>query len=122
MTTHSTSQKAIQFFADKIPLMIGGSGDLAPSTNSLIASSKYFETNDYANRNIAWGVREHVMCGASSGLALHGGLLPFAATFFIFTDYARPSIRLASLMQLPVIYVMTHDSIGLGEDGPTHQP
>jgi Transketolase len=85
-------------------------------------SSDYFTKGNYANRNIAWGVREHVMCGASSGMALHSGIRPFAATFFIFTDYARPAIRLASLMELPVIYIMTHDSIGLGEDGPTHQP
>ncbi len=122
LATRKASQKAIQFFAERIPWMVGGSGDLAPSTDTLIASSKYIEKGAYENRNIAWGIREHVMCGASSGLALHGGILPFASTFFIFTDYARPSIRLACIMELPLIYVMTHDSIGLGEDGTTHQP
>jgi transketolase len=122
MATRSASQKAIQYFAEKIPWLMGGSGDLAPSTNTLINTSGYFEKQSYANRNIAWGVREHVMCGATSGIALHGGILPFAATFFIFTDYARPSIRLACIMELPLVYVMTHDSIGLGEDGTTHQP
>src|SRR5690606_10640564 len=104
------------------PWLIGGSGDREPSTLIMIKSSGYSEKENYENRNIAWGVREHVMCAASSGLYLHGGLRPFASTFFIFTDYARPAIRLACIMKLPVIYVMTHDSIGLGEDGTTHQP
>ena len=122
MATRKASQKIINHLAGKIPWMMGGSGDLSPSTNTLIDSSKYFEKGAYANRNVAWGVREHVMCGALSGLALHGGIVPFAATFFIFTDYARPAIRLACIMELPVIYVMTHDSLGLGEDGTTHQP
>lgn len=122
LATRSAAGKAINHFAKKIPWLIGGSGDLAPSTNTLIKNSDYFQKNQYSNRNIAWGVREHVMCGATSGLALHGGLRAFVSTFFIFTDYARPAIRLACLMELPVIYVMTHDSIGLGEDGPTHQP
>jgi transketolase len=122
MATRKASQRAINFFAGKIPWMIGGSGDLSPSTNTLIENSRYIQKNAYANRNIAWGVREHMMCGATSGLALHSGVLPFASTFFIFTDYARPAIRLACIMELPVIYVMTHDSIGLGEDGTTHQP
>jgi transketolase len=122
IATRQASGKVINAFADKVPWLIGGSADLSPSTNTLIKSSGYFAKDQYQNRNIAWGVREHVMCGASNGLALHGGLIPYSATFFVFTDYARPSIRLAAMMQLPVIYVMTHDSIGLGEDGPTHQP
>lgn len=122
MSTRDASGKVMNAFASKIPWLIGGSGDLSPSTKTLIKNSNYMEKGDYANRNIAWGVREHVMCSASSGIALHGGILPFASTFFIFTDYARPAIRLAALMELPVIYLMTHDSIGLGEDGPTHQP
>jgi transketolase len=88
----------------------------------MIKSSAYFAKERYEDRNMAWGVREHNMCAASSGMMLHGGLRPFAATFFVFTDYARPAIRLACIMKLPVIYVMTHDSIGLGEDGTTHQP
>ncbi len=122
VATRAAAGKVENAIAKQVPWLIGGSGDLSPSTRTLIDGSGYFEKGSYANRNIAYGVREHVMCGASSGLALHGGVRPFAATFFIFTDYARPAIRLASMMGLPVIYIMTHDSIGLGEDGPTHQP
>jgi transketolase len=122
VATRATSGKVINAIADKVPWLMGGSADLSPSTRTLISKSGYFEKGEYANRNIAWGVREHGMCGCSSGMALHGGVRPYTATFFVFTDYARPSIRLAALMELPVIYVMTHDSIGLGEDGPTHQP
>ena len=122
LATRSVSADVINTLAPIMPWLIGGSGDLEPSTETMIKSSGYFAKDKYGNRNIAWGVREHVMCAASSGLYLHGGARPFAATFFIFTDYARPAIRLACIMELPVIYVMTHDSIGLGEDGTTHQP
>ena len=122
MATRKAGSKIINSIAAKIPWLMGGSGDLAPSTKTLIDDSDYFEAGQYANRNIAWGIREMGMCACTSGMALHGGIRPYAATFFIFTDYARPAIRLACLMKLPVIYVMTHDSIGLGEDGPTHQP
>ena len=122
LATRAASGKVLNSFAQKIPWLVGGSADLSPSTKTLIDRSDYFSKGGYAHRNIAWGVREHAMCGCSSGMALHGGIRPYAATFFIFTDYARPAIRLAALMKLPVIYVMTHDSIGLGEDGPTHQP
>ena len=132
MATRSASGKVINAIAPSIPWLMGGSGDLAPSTNTLIKDSGIkdggiknggdFERGAYANRNLHWGVREHVMCAACSGMALHGGVRPYAASFLIFTDYARPAIRLASMMELPVIYVMTHDSVGLGEDGPTHQP
>jgi transketolase len=122
MATRDAGGKALNAIAGKVPWLMGGSGDLAPSTRTLIAGSGYLEAGQYENRNIAWGVREHAMCGCSSGMALHGGIRPYAATFFIFTDYARPAIRLAAMMELPVIYIMTHDSIGLGEDGPTHQP
>ncbi len=122
IATRKAAGQVLNAFAPAIPWLVGGSGDLAPSTKTLLDEEGYFEAGQYNNRNIAWGVREHAMCGASSGMALHGGIRPFAATFFVFTDYARPAIRLAALMQLPVIYVMTHDSIGLGEDGPTHQP
>jgi transketolase len=122
MATRVASGKVLNSIADTLPSLMGGSGDLAPSTETRIKSSGDFEKGAYHNRNIHWGVREHVMCGASSGMALHGGIRPFAATFLIFTDYARPAIRLAAMAGLPVIYVMTHDSIGLGEDGPTHQP
>ena len=96
--------------------------DLAPSTKTLIKASDDFSAVAYAERNMHFGIREHGMGAALNGMSLHGGILPYGATFLIFSDYARPSIRLASLMKLHVIYVFTHDSIGLGEDGPTHQP
>jgi transketolase len=122
IATRKASGKVINAFADHVPWFVGGSADLSPSTNTLIKSSGYFQKGAYQNRNIAWGVREHVMAAACNGMALHGGIRPYGATFFVFTDYARPALRLAALMELPVIHVMTHDSIGLGEDGPTHQP
>ena len=122
IATRSASGKIINAIAPKIPWLVGGSADLSPSTNTLMKCSGYFSKQEPENRNFAWGVRELTMCSSSSGIFLHGGVRPFAATFFVFTDYARPAIRLAALMGLPVIYVMTHDSIGLGEDGPTHQP
>jgi len=120
--TREVSKGFLNAVADTVPWLIGGSGDLEPSTLTMIKSSKYFEKGKYENRNIAYGIREHVMCAATSGLTLHGGVRAYAATFFIFSDYGRPAIRLACIMDLPVIYVMTHDSIGLGEDGTTHQP
>ena len=122
MATRVASGKVLNGFAPKLPWLMGGSADLAPSTKTLIDDSTYFSKEHCEKRNIAWGVREHAMAACCSGMALHGAIRPYAATFFIFTDYARPAIRLASLMELPVIYVMTHDSIGVGEDGPTHQP
>jgi transketolase len=122
MATRIASSKILNALSKRVPWLIGGSGDLAPSTKTLMKDTGYFQKGAYANRNIAWGVREHNMCAATSGIVLHGGLRAFASSFFVFTDYARPAIRLAALMELPVIYVMTHDSIGLGEDGPTHQP
>lgn len=122
VATRSASGKVLNNVARNIPWLMGGSADLAPSTDTLLEGGGDFSKGRYANRNMHWGIREHVMCAASSGMALHGGVRPYAGTFFIFTDYARPAIRLAAMMGLPVIYVMTHDSIGLGEDGPTHQP
>lgn len=122
LATRKASSKIINAFAENIPYLLGGSADLAASTKTLMENSSYFEKGNYGNRNIAWGIREHGMSAATSGLTLHGGIRAFAATFFIFSDYARPAIRLASLMNLPTIYVFTHDSIGLGGDGPTHQP
>jgi transketolase len=122
IATRAASGKVLNAFADKVSGLIGGSADLAPSTKTLLHSSGYYARGAYANRNIAWGIREHTMCACCTGMALHGGVRPYAATFLIFSDYARPAIRLAAMMKLPVIYVMTHDSIGLGEDGPTHQP
>ncbi len=122
LATRKASAKVINAFAGKIPYLLGGAADLASSTKTLMEDSNYFESDEYHNRNVAWGIREHAMCGATSGIVLHGGLRAFASTFFIFSDYARPSIRLAALMEIPTIYVFTHDSIGLGGDGPTHQP
>jgi transketolase len=122
MATRVASGKVLNAFANEIPWLLGGSADLAPSTKTLLNDSTHFGKGNYGGRNIAWGVREHTMAACCSGMALHRGIRPYAATFFIFTDYARPAIRLAALMELPVIYVMTHDSIGVGEDGPTHQP
>jgi len=122
VATRSVGGKVMNAFARRVPWLMGGSADLSPSTKTLIEPVEYVAKGAYQHRNVAWGVREHAMCSCCSGMALHGGVRPFAATFFVFTDYARPSIRLSALMELPVIYVMTHDSIGLGEDGPTHQP
>lgn len=120
--TRSITGDVLKAVAGKLPWLMGGSADLEPSTETMIKTSKYFQKGQYENRNMGWGVREHVMCAASTGMALHGGLRAYCSTFFIFTDYARPAIRLAAIMKQPVIYVMTHDSIGLGEDGTTHQP
>ena len=122
LATRSAAGKILNSFVERVPWLVGGSADLAPSTKTLIENTGYFLKGQYQNRNIAWGIREFGMCAAASGMTLHGGLRPFVSTFFVFTDYARPAIRLAALMEIPVIYVMTHDSIGLGEDGPTHQP
>ncbi len=122
LATRAASGTILNTMARSVPWLLGGSADLAPSTKTFITGSPYISRDNYAGRNIAWGVREHAMCSCSNGLALHGGLLPYASTFFIFTDYARPAMRLAALMKLTVIYVMTHDSLGVGEDGPTHQP
>jgi transketolase len=122
VATRTVTSDFLKAVATTLPWLIGGSADLGESTQSLISSSGYFEPGNYKLRNIDWGIREHLMCAASSGMMLHGGLRPFASTYFVFTDYAKPAIRLASIMKLPVIYIMTHDSIGLGEDGTTHQP
>ncbi len=122
LATRAASGKALQVAAEQIPWLLGGSADLSPSNNSALPFSGDFARGAWASRNVHWGIREHVMCSAANGMALHGGVRPYVATFLIFTDYARPAIRLAALMAQPVIYIMTHDSIGLGEDGPTHQP
>jgi transketolase len=102
--------------------LIGGSADLATSNNTLLHGAGEFSAQHRAGRNIYFGVREHGMGAILNGLAYHGGVIPYGATFLIFSDYMRPAIRLAALSELPVIYIFTHDSIGLGEDGPTHQP
>ncbi len=122
MATRAASGKVLNAIAEKLPLLLGGSADLAPSNKTVIESSFDFQKNSYNGRNIRFGVREHAMGGILNGISLHGGLKPYGGTFLVFADYMRSSIRLAGLMKLPVIYVFTHDSIAVGEDGPTHQP
>lgn len=119
--TRAYSGEVINAIADKLPSLIGGSADLAPSNNTNIKSSISLEAGSYEGRIIHWGIREHAMGSTMNGIALHGGLIPFGGTFMTFSDYMRPAIRLAALSNAQVIYVFTHDSIGLGEDGPTHQ-
>jgi transketolase len=141
MATRDAGQKTIVALAEVIPNLVGGSADLDPSTRTALKGQGDFESPEftppegapptqgmvggplgYAGRNIHFGIREHTMAAIATGMALHGGILPYVATFFTFSDYMRPSIRLAALSKAHVIYVWTHDSIGLGEDGPTHQP
>jgi transketolase len=119
--TRKASQQAINAIAPRLPMLVGGSADLAESNLTDIADGGDLTATE-AGRNLRYGVREHGVGAITNGLAVHGGLRPFAATFLVFSDYMRPSVRLAALMGLPVIYVWTHDSIGLGGDGPTHQP
>jgi transketolase len=124
VATRESSGKVLNVFAQNIPWLVGGAADLATSNKTTLkfdGSGDFFEPGNYAGRNIHFGVREHAMAAALNGMALCK-LRPFGGTFFNFTDYMRPSMRLAALMEIPTIYVLTHDSIGLGEDGPTHQP
>lgn len=122
MATRSASGTVLNTIARRMPELMGGSADLAPSTHTLIENEGNFEANSRAGRNMHFGIREHAMGAILNGMALHRGLRPYGGTFLIFSDYMRPPIRLAAMSGLPVIYVFTHDSIGLGEDGPTHQP
>ncbi|MGO9063076.1 MAG: transketolase [Candidatus Binataceae bacterium] len=122
LATRESASKAEAAIAKRVPAVIGGAGDLNESTFTDIKDGGDFEPNRFAGRNLHFGIREHAMCAVLNGLALHGGLVPLGSTFLVFSDYARGAIRLAALMGLHVIYVFTHDSIGLGEDGPTHQP
>ncbi len=117
-----SSFEVINKLAKVMPNLIGGSADLAPSTKSLMTERGHFSTEDHSGSNLHFGVREHAMTAIANGMKLHGGLVPYVAGFFVFSDYMKPGMRLASLMNLPVTYVLTHDSIGVGEDGPTHQP
>jgi len=119
--TRAYSGDVINAIADKIPQMIGGSADLAPSNNTTVKSSHDFQAGKYDGRNIHFGVREHAMGATMNGMALYGSVIPFGGTFQTFSDYMRPAIRLAALSSVQTIFVFTHDSIGLGEDGPTHQ-
>lgn len=120
--TRASSGKVLQAIAGAIPNLVGGSADLGPSNKSVMEDASSFSAANPGGRNLHFGIREHAMGGILNGMALHGGVRGYGATFLIFSDYMRPAIRLASLMGLPVTYLFTHDSIGLGEDGPTHQP
>ncbi len=122
MATRVASGEVLNALAPHLPNLVGGSADLAPSNKTLIKGEKDFQARTSQGRNIRFGVREHAMGSILNGMALHGGLIPYGGTFLVFSDYMRPAIRLAALMGLHVIYIFTHDSIGLGEDGPTHQP
>ncbi len=122
ISTRVASGEAINHYVKSIPSIFGGSADLSHSTMTDIKGEAVYAVESYAGRNIYFGVREHAMGAAANGLALHGGVKPFVSTFFVFNDYLRPSIRLAALQNLPVTYVFTHDSIAVGEDGPTHEP
>lgn len=122
VSTRVASGDAINHFVKQVPAIFGGSADLSHSTMTDIKDQERFAIDSYAGRNVYFGVREHAMGAAANGMALHGGVKPFVSTFFVFNDYLRPSIRLAALQKLPITYVFTHDSIAVGEDGPTHEP
>ncbi len=120
--TRNLSGNSLNYLAKKIPNFFGGSADLSPSNKSTISGSGDFSAEDYTGQTLHFGVREHAMAAIANGIALHGGLQPYVATFFVFSDYMKHSMRLSALMKQRVIYILTHDSIGVGEDGPTHEP
>ena len=120
--TRKASELSLNLISDHLSNLIGGSADLTGSNNTKSKEMQVINADDFSGSYIHYGIREHAMAGVMNGIALHGGLKPYGGTFLVFSDYCRPSIRLSALMNIPVIYVMTHDSIGLGEDGPTHQP
>ncbi|NOZ95963.1 MAG: transketolase, partial [Acidobacteria bacterium] len=122
LATRAASGKVLNALASVLPELVGGSADLAPSCKTKLAGAGDLEAGRFGGRNLHFGIREHAMGALLNGMALHGGIRPFGSTFFVFSDYMRPAIRLAALMELPVVWVFTHDSIGVGEDGPTHQP
>jgi len=122
MATRAASGKVLNAIAPKLTTLIGGSADLAPSNKTYLNSSHEFQKDAYDGRNIRFGVREHAMGGIMSGMFLHHGLRPYGGTFLVFADYLRPALRVAAIMKIPIIYIFTHDSIAVGEDGPTHQP
>ncbi|MCK5097964.1 MAG: transketolase, partial [Desulfobacteraceae bacterium] len=122
VATRAASGKVLNSIAKNLPTLMGGSADLAPSNKTYLDNEEVFQKDSYNGRNIRFGVREHAMGSIMSGMFLHGGIRPYGGTFLVFADYMRPAIRVASLMKLPVIYVFTHDSVAVGEDGPTHQP
>jgi len=120
--SRKVSGAVLQKLAEAMPNLVGGSADLAPSNNTELKNHSHYDRHTRGGRNLHFGVREHAMGGITNGIALHGGLRPFAATFLVFSDYMRPAVRLAALMKLPVVFIYTHDSVYIGEDGPTHQP
>jgi len=122
IATRQASGKIMNAISPEVHFLAGGSADLAPSTKTILNDQGHYGSDDYTGHNIHFGVREHAMGSISSGIALHGGFIPYTATFLVFYDYMRPAVRLAALMGLRVVYVFSHDSIGVGEDGPTHQP
>lgn len=122
IATRDAGNRVMNAIAQRVHNLVGGSADLAPSTRTLLAGMGDFSSDDYGGRNLHFGVREHAMGAIANGMALHGGVIPYTATFLIFSDYMRPSIRLGAIMGQRVTYIFTHDSIGVGEDGPTHQP
>ena len=122
LATRAASGTVLNAVASTIDNLVGGSADLAPSNKTIQTEKSIFGPEKGSGHNIHFGVREHAMAGIANGMALHGGVIPYVATFLIFSDYMRPSIRLSALMQTKVIYIFTHDSVGVGEDGPTHQP
>ncbi|MCA3418652.1 MAG: transketolase [Roseomonas sp.] len=122
LATRVSSQKALEALVPSVPEMVGGSADLTGSNNTNVKGVPAIAPGNFSGRFVHWGVREHGMAAAMNGMALHGGIIPYSGTFLVFGDYLRPAVRLAALMRQRVIHVLTHDSIGLGEDGPTHQP
>ena len=122
VATRKASQMCLEKIVPHVPEIIGGSADLAASNLTKVSGMKDISKGDFSGNNIAYGIREHAMAAVMNGMSLHGGAIPYGGTFFVFSDYMRPSMRLAALMGIRVVYVLTHDSIGVGEDGPTHQP
>ena len=122
MATRKSSETVLEVINPIMPETVGGSADLTGSNNTKTADLGVFDVDNRGGRYVYWGIREHGMAAAMNGMVLHGGIRPYSGTFFTFTDYARPAMRLAALMRIPTVFVMTHDSIGVGEDGPTHQP
>ncbi|HEX79033.1 MAG TPA: transketolase, partial [Dehalococcoidia bacterium] len=122
MATREASGMVLNIVSQKVHALVGGSADLAPSTKTTLKEKGHFGVDNYRGHNLHFGVREHAMGAIASGMALHGGIIPYTATFLVFYDYMRPAVRLASMMKQRVIFIFTHDSVGLGEDGPTHQP
>ena len=122
MATRSSSGKVLNALAKKMPELMGGSADLTPSTKTWLNNSEAFDKKSPLGRNIHFGVREHGMGAILNGMAVHKGFIPYGATFLVFSDYLRPALRVSALSKIQTIWIFTHDSIGLGEDGPTHQP